>query len=109
MPSPRDVPFISPSEVAAPGAGGFESQQQEVPAPATKPPPEAAPSPEQKARATDLFLRGALTPEELAKAHASRGGFEAIIGRPNFLPAVFLEIGAAVSRSTCLVTKRGQS
>jgi DNA/RNA endonuclease G (NUC1)/V8-like Glu-specific endopeptidase len=94
MPSPQDVEFIG----HPPEGGGFEALAGEA---------ETLPSPEQKARATDLFLRGALTAEELAKARASRGGFEAIIGRPNFLPAVFLEIGAAVSRSTCLVRTSG--
>ena len=67
----------------------------------------AAPSVEQKMRAADLFLRGALTPEQLARAQANRAGFEALIGRSNFLPAAFLEIGAATSRATCQIRASG--
>ncbi len=72
-----------------------------------KPPPDAPPSTAQKARANDLFLRGALTPEELARARASVAGFEQVIGRRNFLPAVLLEIGAATGRATCLIRTSG--
>lgn len=98
MPSPSDVPFARSSGFEA---SGFESAG---PAPAPK---EAAPTQAQIARAEDLFLRTALSPDELARAKASRGGFEAVVGRPNFLPASFLEIGAASARATCQVRTSG--
>jgi DNA/RNA endonuclease G (NUC1) len=107
MSTTQDIPFVRASGFEKPG-GGFETTGA---APKVAPPPkpakDAPPSPRQKARANDLFLRGALTPEELARAKANRGGFEAVIGRSNFLPAVFLEIGVAASRSTCLVRTSG--
>lgn len=100
----QEVPFVRPAR--APGSGsGFESTTEA--AQPRKPDANAPPTTEQKARASDLFLRGDLTPEDLARARASRGGFEQVIGRPNFLPAVFLEIGAATSRATCLIRTSG--
>lgn len=100
----HEVPFVRPAR--APGTGsGFESTT-EAPQP-RKPDANSPPTTEQKARASDLFLRGDLIPEDLARARASRGGFEQVIGRPNFLPAVFLEIGAATSRATCLIRTSG--
>ncbi len=69
--------------------------------------PKVPPLPPRRPALADLFLRGALTPEELKKAQANRGGFEVVIGRSNFLPAVFLEIGVATSRATCLVRASG--
>jgi DNA/RNA endonuclease G (NUC1)/V8-like Glu-specific endopeptidase/endonuclease/exonuclease/phosphatase family metal-dependent hydrolase len=101
----KDIPFIG----RAGGSGGrtnsgFESIGDETP---PKPNPKAPLSIEQKVRATDLFLRGALTPEQLAKAKASRAGFEVIIGKSNFLPAVFLDTGAATSRATCQIRTSG--
>src|SRR5262245_42526404 len=101
MSATNDVPFVRSSGFEK-AAAGFESK----PAP-PKPAKDAPCSPRQKARANELFLRGALTPEELARAKANRGGFEAVIGRPNFLPAVFLEIGVATARSTCLIRTSG--
>ncbi len=98
MPSPSDVPFARSSGFEA---TGFESA---VPAPAPK---DSAPTRAQVARAEDLFLRKALTPDELARAKSSRGGFEAVVGRPNFLPASFLEVGAASARATCQVRTSG--
>jgi DNA/RNA endonuclease G (NUC1)/V8-like Glu-specific endopeptidase len=87
-------------------ADGFESLAPRGTA-SDEPAPDAPPSPQQAARAVDLFLRGALTPDQLERARASRSGFEVIIGRSNLLPAVFLEIGVAVSRATCLVRTSG--
>lgn len=103
---PSDVPFARSSGFEKPtsGAGGFESMAA---AAAKKAAPEAAPTDAQLARVDDLFIRGALTPDQVAKAKASRGGFEAIIGRNNLLPAVFLEIGSATSRATCLIRTSG--
>lgn len=98
MPTPSEVPFARSSGFEA---SGFESFG---PAP---PPKESPPTPAQVARAEDLFLRRALTPDELARAKASRGGFEAVVGRPNFLPASFLEVGAASARATCQVRTSG--
>ena len=90
----QEAPFLrAPTPPAPSAAGGFESAQG-----ATN---------DQKTRAADLFLRGALTPEDYARARASGSGFEAIVGRPNFLPAAFLETGAAVSRCVCLVRTSG--
>src|SRR4051812_15436732 len=93
----KKVPFLSKSPFAKGHSGGLESADAPPPAPA----PTAPATTTQKARANDLFLRGALTPEQLAEARSSHGGFERVVGRPNFLPAVFLEIGAATSRATC--------
>jgi V8-like Glu-specific endopeptidase len=109
MPTPNEIDFVSASPFFARTSGGLELTGEEAVRENAPPklPSDAAPSAEQMIRATDLFLRGALTPEQLAEARASRGGFEAIIGRPNFLPAVFLEIGASVSRSTCLIRTSG--
>jgi len=102
MPLPNgDVPFVSRSLFEG-AAGGFESAS-EASDPSPKPPKESPPSGTQKARANDLFLRGVLTPEPPARAKADRSGFDAIIGKSNFLPTVFLEIGASTSRSTRLV------
>ncbi|HZN35641.1 MAG TPA: DNA/RNA non-specific endonuclease, partial [Pirellulaceae bacterium] len=84
-----------PAQTSAAPAGGLESVAP------------SSPSPAQQARATDLFLRGALTPEQLAQARASRAGFEVVIGKSNFLPAAFLEIGAATSRATCQIRTSG--
>jgi hypothetical protein len=59
MPSPSEVQFFSASPFGPSPSGGFEPAGNEtarVTAP-PKPPPGAAPTPEQKARATDLFLR----------------------------------------------------
>src|SRR5262245_27888178 len=105
MPSANEVEFIRKSPVSAAAPAGLESMDNDGArrAAAPRPAEEARTTPEQKARANDLFVRGALTPEELAKARASRGGFETIVGRSNFLPAVFLEIGDGVSRSTFLI------
>jgi len=75
--------------------------------PPAKPSPDSPPSDVQKARAADLFLRGALTPDQLSRAKASRGGFEAVVGKSNFLPAAFLEVGAASGRATCQVRTSG--
>jgi len=106
MSSTQDVPFVRRSGFES--AGGFEGAGEAAKSTAPPKPAKTAPlSPRQKARANDLFLRGALTPEQLARAKANRGGFEAIIGRSNFLPAVFLEIGAAASHSTCLIRTSG--
>lgn len=92
MGTAHDVPFLR-----TPGAAdGFESTTG-TDSGATA----------QRARATDLFLRGAITPEQLAVATASSDGFESLIGDPNFLPAVFLELGAAAARCTCLVRTSG--
>src|SRR5262249_51398370 len=106
----NDLPdFISPAGAgwARAGAGHESIGDEAAPAPPPKPDPTAPPSPEQKARAADLFLRGALTPEQLREAKATRGGFEVIIGKSNFLPAVFLDHGAATSRATCQVRASG--
>src|SRR5262249_46017333 len=106
MPTPNeDVPFVSQSGYER-VTSAFESTEA-ASSPPPKPPRQAPPTQSQKARANDLFLRGALTPEELAKAKADRAGFEVVIGKSNFLPAVFLEIGAATSRSTCLIRTSG--
>jgi DNA/RNA endonuclease G (NUC1)/V8-like Glu-specific endopeptidase len=115
-----DVPFARGSQFAkggtAPSARGFEMAGMEPAdadsleanvAPPPKPARDATPSKDQAARADDLFLRGALTPEQLARAKATRGGFEVVIGKSNFLPAAFLEIGAATSRATCLIRTSG--
>src|SRR5262249_17508860 len=106
MSTPRDdVPFVRRSgfEGVVSGLGSI-GEARALPPMAPK---ESARTESQKARANDLFLRGALTPEQLAQAKADRAGFEAIIGQSNFLPAVFLEIGAASSRSTCLIRTSG--
>lgn len=98
MPTPIEVPFVRSS--------GFEATGFESVAPA-RPPAAGPPSDVQKARAADLFLRGALTPDQLARAKASREGFEAVIGQSNFLPAWFLEVGAASGRATCQLRTSG--
>ena len=94
MPTPSEVPFARPPLAAS--AGNFESEAVAAP-----------PNTTQKSRVADLFLRGAISAEEAARAKATPGGFEAIVGRPNFLPASFLEVGAASSRATCLVLRCG--
>ena len=99
MPSPSEVPFARSS--------GFESADGFEPVPLAKPAPNSPPSDVQKARAADLFLRGALTPDQLSRAKASRGGFEAVVGKSNFLPAAFFEVGAASGRATCQVRTSG--
>ena len=101
--SARNVPFVRPPAAAgsvAARAGGPEAVGAAAPA-------EAPATTAQKARAADLFLRGALTPEQLDAARASRGGFEVVIGKNDFLPAVFLEVGVATARCTCLVRASG--
>ena len=103
----QDVPFVSPSPFERVESGLESVGGQAALPPAEKPSDSAPPSESQKARANDLFLRGALTPEELEKAKANRGGFEAVVGKSNFLPAVFLEIGASTSRSTCHIRTSG--
>ena len=106
--STSEVPFVRPTTAATPlaAAPGFEALAP-GPAPTAPPSPAGPPSTPQLLRATDLFLRGALTPERYAEAKASRGGFELVIGRSNLLPAVFLEIGVATSRATCLIRTSG--
>lgn len=61
----------------------------------------------QRARTNDLFLRGGISADERARALASKTEFEVHVGRSNLLPAIFLEIGAAHSRATCLVRTSG--
>ncbi|MBX9790884.1 MAG: trypsin-like peptidase domain-containing protein [Pirellulales bacterium] len=61
----------------------------------------------QRVRANDLFLRSGISAEELAQAQATANGFEIHVGRSNLLPAVFLEVGAAHSRATCLLRTSG--
>jgi hypothetical protein len=100
----RNVEFLSKSKHAKKSGGGFESGTA---APPPKPEPTAPPSTEQLARVTDLFIHGVISPEQAAKARASRGGFEAIIGKNEMLPASFLEIGAACSRACCLIRTSG--
>lgn len=100
------MPRAGGFEMAGAGPEGAEALEVNL-APPPKPSREAEPSKDQAARADDLFLRGALTPEQLARAKATRGGFEVIIGKSNFLPAAFLEIGAATSRATCLIRTSG--
>jgi DNA/RNA endonuclease G (NUC1)/V8-like Glu-specific endopeptidase len=90
MSTPTEVPFIRQSD---PGTSGLESI-------ATT--PLAG-----KVRATDLFIRGAVNRETLDQIRKGRAGFEAIIGRSNFLPASFLEVGTASARATCLVRAAG--
>ena len=105
MSSLKDIPFIGRAGGSGGRTGsGFESVGDETP---SKPNPKAPLSTEQKARPADLFLRGALTPEQLAKAKASRAGFEVIIAKSNFLPAVSLDTGAATSRATCQIRTSG--
>ena len=90
----QQVEFLSKQPVHAmhpDGAGGS-------PAPA---------SISQKARANDLFLRGGLSSDELAKARSTAMGFEVVLGRSNLLPAIFLESGVAHSRATCLIRTSG--
>src|SRR5262249_50264862 len=60
-----------------------------------------------KVRATDLFIRGAVNKSTLDDIRKGRAGFEAIIGRSNFLPASFLDVGAASARATCQVRAAG--
>lgn len=103
MSSLKDVPFIH--QHIADHAGFEAAEGQDV-----TPPKLDKNSPvtdHQKTRAIDLFLRGAVTPSELARARTNVGGFEFVIGKSNFLPAVFLEIGAASSRATCLIRASG--
>ncbi len=80
---------------------GFENARKLLPGKKDKT------SAEQKARAQDLFIRGVLSEDELKQAQESQSGFERVIGRANFLPAVFLEIGAKLSRATCLIRTSG--
>lgn len=94
-----EVPFVMDPTIP-PKSAGDQDDLESVTTPPT-------PSPDQVARATDLFLMGAITREELERAKAERNAFEAVVGRRNFLPAVFLELGAAVSRATCLVRASG--
>lgn len=110
MPDSREIQFIGrpmQAEARRPGGGGMEATADSLTPPAEKPVDLRPTTPEQKARATDLFLRGAISAADLVEARANRGGFEAKIGRPNFLPAAFLETGAATSRSTFLIRTSG--
>src|SRR5262245_11202458 len=93
MSTPTEVPFIRPSQQVT---RGLEST---APAGAT---PLAG-----NVRATDLFIRGAVSRVTLDEIRKGRAGFEAVVGRSNFLPASFLEIGAASARATCLVRAAG--
>ena len=66
----RNVEFLSKSKHEK-KKGGFEAGV----APKA-PEPAAPPSAEQLARITDLFIHGVISPDQAAKARASRGGFE---------------------------------
>jgi DNA/RNA endonuclease G (NUC1)/V8-like Glu-specific endopeptidase len=107
----NEVPFVDARRSGDSGsASGFETigaTPKITPAPRPKADAKAPASPEQKTRANGLFLRGALTPEQLAKAKATRGGFEVIIGKSNFLPAAFLYSGAATCQATCQIRASG--
>src|SRR5262245_55440323 len=93
MSTPTEVPFIGQSES---GAGGFESTAGA-----------GATMLARNVRATDLFIRGAVNRATVDEIRKGRSGFEAVIGRPNFLPASFLAVGAASARATCLVRAAG--
>jgi DNA/RNA endonuclease G (NUC1)/endonuclease/exonuclease/phosphatase family metal-dependent hydrolase len=82
----RDVPFLRTKDA-------FESS--------------AGPTLDQKVRGQELFIRGELSAEELARVRTDRDGFELVVGRSNFLPAVFLENGVNTSRATCLIRTSG--
>lgn len=93
MSTPTEVPFIRTSEQTA---GGLESVGRAGAAPLAN-----------KVRATDLFIRGAVNKATVDDIRNGRAGFELVIGRSNFLPASFLEVGAASARATCLVRATG--
>lgn len=100
MKPPSAQNFIRKAEPSAPAtASGFEgSTAAEAP---------QAIEPVHKHRAMDLFLRGAITEDQMKEAAASLSGFERIIGKVDYLPAFFLEQGAAMSRATCLLQTSG--
>jgi DNA/RNA endonuclease G (NUC1)/V8-like Glu-specific endopeptidase len=93
MPTPPEIKFLRQSE---PSAVGFESTKDAGTA-----------SRSRNVRATDLFIRGVVNKATLDDIRNGRPGFEAVIGRSNFLPASFLEVGAATARATCLVRAAG--
>jgi V8-like Glu-specific endopeptidase len=103
----RETTLSTTSPASAFEISGFESAT-EAPLAATKLPTADAPADKaQKHRARDLFIRGVLTEDQMKEASASMGGFEAIIGKVDFLPAYFLEQGVVVSRATCLIKASG--
>ena len=89
-----DIPFAKDGQKSA---TGFESAL----------PNEESPTLHQRRKTEDLFLRGVVSNDLRKAALESQSGFEAIIGRSNFLPAVFLEVGARVSQATCMIRAAG--
>ncbi|RBP39671.1 V8-like Glu-specific endopeptidase [Roseimicrobium gellanilyticum] len=104
-----NAPFAADQFTAESGFESFSSSGVEgVATPSVPELDPAAPADEaQVHRARDLFIRGVLTEDQMREASASVGGFEAIIGKADYLPASFLEQGVVVSRATCLISTRG--
>ncbi len=98
--------FIRQSPALNKPAPGLEANAAPGATSAVESPP-AAPDDSHRHRARDLFIRGVLSKEKMERACASIPGFEAIIGKADYLPAVFLEQGARISRATCLISASG--
>ncbi len=103
----RETPLSSPSPAPTFEISGFESAGAAPLAIIDRPAADIPADKAQKHRARDLFIRGVLTEDQMKEASSSMGGFEAIIGKADFLPAYFLEQGVVVSRATCLIKASG--
>jgi hypothetical protein len=88
MPLPSEVEFVSSSPFTQGPSGGFESAGDET-ARATappKPPAESAPTTEQKARATDLFVNADPEVQRLPAEKCGAGSLVVLRDSPGPLP-----------------------
>lgn len=105
MSNPSQPPFIR-DEQSAPVALASALESLGQPGLLATPLP-VSPDHAQRHRAHDLFVRGVLTEEQMREASSSTSGFEAIIGKADYLPAYFMEQGVLVTRATCLIRTSG--